>query len=124
MFFSECDMNRTKFGKVERFSVELCDDGAYIVLPHSESPYSPVGVMVTKNGVELDVINEEGQMLTKKIDYRDGLIMHRALTQIFGKKNHKKTNQKNIHKEIVLPLWTEIWKPIWETRKPLEEWLM
>lgn len=54
-----------------------------IVFPVSDDPNSPIAVRVDKKCCLIDVI-EDGEVRTKKIEWRDGLIMNKALAQIIN----------------------------------------
>jgi len=76
----------------EVFDASLDQEGVIVGIPHSVSPYRPMFVGVTKDSIYLTVWDEKRGMLEKKFDYKDLLVMHKALTKILGRKpkNNKK----------------------------------
>jgi len=74
----------------KNFSVFMETDSIDINFPDSDSPYVPEWIEVHKDFIIIGVHDKNFQILEKKIEWRDALIMHKALTRIFGKKPKKK----------------------------------
>ena len=72
------------------FGATVWQDYVVVDVPHSLSPYDPIWVGVTDKFLTLTVWDEELGLMEKKFEYRDLLIMHKALTRIFGKKPKRK----------------------------------
>ena len=72
------------------YVAEVGTKGVYVnIVTNSESPYIPFGVLLDKNRIVVD-IQQDGEEYTKIFEWRDLLIMHKALTRIFGKKPKRK----------------------------------
>ena len=71
------------------YIAEVGVNGVYVnILTNNGSPYIPFGVLLDKKGIVVD-IQQDGEEYTKIFEWRDLLIMHKALTRMFGKKPRK-----------------------------------
>ena len=76
---------------VQSYSAIVDKLGVTISMKDNTSPYVPYYVGINKIGVVVSVWDDElERYMCKKFEWRDLLIMHKALTRIFGKKPKKK----------------------------------
>ena len=64
----------------------MSENGVTVELPDSNSPYVPEYVQINKDNIIITVWDEKLQKyMDKKVEWKDALIMHKALTRIFGR---------------------------------------
>ena len=83
-------MTKPEVGQDKNYSALIDKEGVVVQLPENASPYVPFTTLFNEKGITALVWDDELEIFTpRKFEWRDLLIMHKALTRMFGKKLRK-----------------------------------